>query len=213
MIRVGITGGIGSGKTTAAGLFAALGVPVYNSDGRARELMESDELHPAIEALLGREAYGGDGRLDRGFIARKVFTDKGLLASLERIVHPAVAADFEAWAASHIQPAYILLESAILFESGFNRFMDRTITVSAPEHVRIERALARFGSGDTAATGNASATGNGSKISREQLLERMANQLTDSEREARADYIIDNGGSAKELADRVAQIDKILKQA
>jgi dephospho-CoA kinase len=248
MMRIGITGGIGSGKTTVCELFATLGIPVYNSDRRARELMNGDahspmdgdapapmngdtsndnitdsaEIRQAITALLGPEAYR-NGRLDNAFIASKVFADKMLLASLNAIVHPAVARDFEAWV-SHFSavdvsqrsrsaaippnsptttqhpaaPPYLILESAILFESGFYRFVDKIVTVSAPETLRIERVLARGKTGEA--------------ISREQVLERMANQLTDSEREARADYTITNDGTTEQLSARVAEIDKLLKQ-
>lgn len=265
MKRVGITGGIGSGKSTVCEMFAHLGIPVYNTDIRARELMGgigNDDVRKgdgfgsgggensarggirrAIIELLGEEAYRGDIP-DRAFIASKVFGDKMLLASLNAIIHPAVAEDFEAWAMAFgtfkareanetyggkqeiearntenvagaanskgkvtdakggsgnsedevSPPAYIIMESAILFESGFDRFVDKTVAVRAPENMRIERIAGRGG------------------ISREQVIQRMANQMGEDERNSRADYKIDNSGDLSELAACVKELDKLLKQ-
>ncbi len=193
MIKVGVTGGIGSGKSRVCALFAALGIPVYDSDAGARELMNSDaEVMKAVTALFGPEAYDG-GKLDRAFVAERVFHDKPLLASLNRIVHPAVVRDFDRWAMSHSDSPYVIMESAILFESGIDRFMDKVIAVSAPENIRIERVASRDGA------------------SRQSVLDRMANQLTDRERESRADYVINNDGSIEELAVKVHEIDKKLR--
>ncbi len=219
MIRIGVTGGIGSGKSTVCAIFAGLGIPVYNSDARARELMEGSgergdggKLKSAITALLGKEAYGG-GTLDRAFIAGKVFNDRTLLASLNAIVHPAVAEDFEAWAAKMeateatwvetaemetgevgAPPPFVVLESAILFESGFDRLVDKVVTVSAPEAVRLKRIVGRDG------------------CSREAAMARMVAQMTDAEREARADHVIYNGGGIWDTAVAVEKLYKLLKQ-
>ncbi len=196
MIKVGVTGGIGSGKSTVCKLFAELGAPVYSSDTRARELMTRDgAIRRKIIDLLGEGAYRGDV-LDNGYIAARVFTDKMLLASLNAIVHPATALDFEAWTLSFADRPYVVLESAILFESGFDRFVDRVIAVSAPESVRLERVLKRGGSG----------------VSREDVMRRMANQLTDNDREARAWRTIDNSGGVEAIATEVKLIDKELKK-
>ncbi len=194
MIRVGITGGIGSGKSRVCALFAALGVPVYDSDTRAKELMNGDGgIKQAVTALFGPQAYDR-GVLNSPFVASKVFGDRMLLASLNGIVHPAVALDFNAWAMSNAGFPYVVMESAILFESGFDRLVDKVVTVSAPEEVRITRVASRDG------------------VSRRSVMERIANQLTDSAREARSDYVIHNGGSMEELAAAVNEIDKGLRQ-
>ena len=198
MIRVGVTGGIGSGKSTVCRLLARRGAPVYDSDGRARELMDGDgEIRRAIVALLGAEAYRGDGALDRGYVASKVFADRMLLASLNSIVHPAVALDFEAWTLPFRDRPYVVLESAILFESGFDRFVDRVVAVAAPVEVRIERVMTR---GDAGNQG----------VSRHDVLQRMDNQLTDDERARRAWRVIDNGGSVDDLARQVVEIHELL---
>ena len=228
MIRVGVTGGIGSGKSTVCELFGRLGIPVYDCDRRARELMggrptvgkidiedspsTGNPLRTAIIDLLGAEAYPGS-EPDRAFIAGRVFADPKLLASLDAIIHPAVAEDFEAWAVAMAEvnpqtptdsgpgtsapkqtpPPYIIMESAILFESRFDRFVDKVIAVSAPRSVRLERVMARGG------------------ISPEDAMRRIDNQMSDDERNSLADYTIDNAGGLDELAARVRQIDKLLK--
>ncbi|MDR2883143.1 MAG: dephospho-CoA kinase [Alistipes sp.] len=192
MIRVGVTGGIGSGKSTVCRLLAERDVPVYDSDSRARELMDGDgEIRRAIVSLLGSAAYRNDGSLDRCYVATKVFGDKMLLASLNAIVHPAVALDFEAWTLPFSSQPYVVLESAILLESGFNRFVDRVVTVAAPVEVRIERVVCRG-------------------VNREEVMRRMDNQLSDGERAGRAWRVIDNGGSMDYLARQVAEIHKLL---
>lgn len=193
-MKVGLTGGIGSGKSCAGDIFAGLGIPVYDSDSRGRELMNGGgALRRAVEELLGPEAYR-NGRLNRAFVADRVFKDKLLLASLNGIVHPAVAQDFEAWAMSKDEYPYVILESAILFESGFDRFTDKVVTVSAPEEMRIERVASRDG------------------VSRQSVMDRIANQLTDSERESRADFVVRNCGTIGNLDARVREIDKLLRQ-
>jgi dephospho-CoA kinase len=176
-------------------LFAQLGVPVYDTDIRERELMYGDGgIKRAIVSLLGPEAYRGEA-LDNVFVASKVFNDKMLLASLNAIVHPAVALDFEAWALRFADRPYVVLESAILFESGFDRFVDRVVAVSAPAPVRLERVLTR-----------------GSGLAREEITRRMDNQIPDEARAARSWRAIDNSGSFAELAAQVQQLDNQLKQ-
>ncbi|MDR2912603.1 MAG: dephospho-CoA kinase [Alistipes sp.] len=212
-MRVGVTGGIGSGKSTVCESFAELGVPVYDSDARARELMNNDVgVRREIVALLGAGAYlesefGGEflGRLNSAFVAAKVFEDRALLASLNAIVHPAVAKDFEVWAAAFSDRPYVVFESAILFESGFDRFADLIVTVSASVELRIERVLAR-GRG----IGGVSRDAEG--ISREEVMRRMANQMSDAEREARADFVVDNNGGMAELVSQVQRLDGQLRR-
>jgi dephospho-CoA kinase len=182
MLRVGITGGIGSGKSTVCRVFATLGIPVYESDTRAKEIMDTDAAVAShIKVLFGEDIYA-DGALDRKRVAEAVFQDKTLLEKLNGIVHPAVGRDFERWAESHEQEGapYVVLESAILFESGFDRYCEVVVTVSAPIEERIERTVLRDG------------------MTADRVRERMANQMTDSQREARADYVIYN--AERELA-------------
>ena len=140
MMKVGITGGIGSGKSTVCRLFAARGVAVYDSDTEAKRLMATT-LRPAIEARFGAGAFR-DGVLDRAYLADIVFRDAQALADLDALVHPAVLRDFEAWAAA--QPGdYVILESAILFEAGLEHAVDRTVAVLAPVELRVRRTCRR----------------------------------------------------------------------
>jgi len=170
---IGCTGGIGSGKSAVVKAFAALGIPSYDCDSRAKALYKEDkELVEKVAGLMGNEVLLQDGTLDTRVMASRLFGDRNLLSSLEAIVHPAVAEDFLRWAAE--QPSdMVVLESAILLEKPFfDNFADYTITVSAPEEVRIARVMARDG------------------LSREQVLSRMANQWDDAQREVAADMVI-----------------------
>ena len=173
MIQVGLTGGIGSGKTTVAGYFRGLGVPVYNSDQRARELMEADDsLRLAISGLLGAEAYG-DAGLNSGYIASRVFKDKALLEQLNQLVHPVVRKDFLVWVGQQNTP-YVLQEAAILFENGAYKGFDRMILVTAPREIRIRRVMER------------------DSVPRESVVARMKNQWETSRKVPLANYVIEN---------------------
>ena len=126
MIKVGITGGIGSGKSTVCRLFAACGAPVYDSDTQAKRLMEEDgPLRRRLAARFGEEIYAG-GRLNRKLLAGRVFSDPAELSALNALVHPAVMEDFERWCGRQSGADYVVLESAILFEAGLEGYVDRT---------------------------------------------------------------------------------------
>lgn len=179
MIRVGLTGGIGSGKSTVSRVFASLGVPVYHTDPKARELMARDpQIVTRLTALLGREAYSA-GELNRQYIASRIFSDRELIREVNAVVHPRVADDFAAWAARNAADGadYVVMECAILFESGFDGLVDYSIAVSADIGERVARASWRDG------------------IEPAHVLERIANQMTDQERESRADFTILNSDS------------------
>ena len=162
MYKVGITGGIGSGKSTVCALLADYGVAVYDSDAEAKRLMEqSVELREALCEAFGAECYTESG-LNRAYLASKVFGDEEQLQRLNSIVHPAVRADFAAWA-EHQQTPYVVLESAILFESGFDSEVDATLAVVVPLEERIRRTMER------------------DKSDRESVLRRIGHQLSDDE--------------------------------
>lgn len=150
MLKVGLTGGIGSGKSYISAFFVQLGIPVYNSDDRAKVLMnQSEAVKNDIIKLFGRNAYENK-ELNKKFIASKVFKDSELLQKLNNIVHPAVSKDFLGW--SNIQskenPPFILKEAAILFESGAYKNLDKNILVIAPETIRIKRVMDRDGTSE-----------------------------------------------------------------
>lgn len=191
MIKVGICGGIGGGKSTVCALLAEKGVPVYDSDSRAKALMNtSPEIVDAVKAAFGGQSYR-DGMLDRAYLAAKVFGDEEALARLDAIVHPAVRRDFEEWAAEQ-QADYVVLESAILFESGFDACVDASVAVLAPHPLRLERAMQRDGA------------------VRERILERMAAQMSDDELAGRADLSIVNI-DREDLEHDVAELDRRLR--
>lgn len=140
---VGITGGIGSGKSTVAKIFSLLGIPVYSADDRAKWLMKNDEkLWSGIKTLFGEEAYLSDGALNREFLAETVFSDNEKVKQLNALVHPAVGIDFTAWAQAQ-KSNYVLKEAALIFETGSNSTLDYVINVSAPLKTRISRVLMR----------------------------------------------------------------------
>ena len=187
---VGLTGGIGSGKTTVAKLFVALGVPVYNSDQKAKALMqESPELIQDIKNLLGEKSYE-DGVLNRSFIAQKVFSDKALLAALNAIVHPAVRKDFLHWASLQ-DYHYVIQETALLFENDAEEQYDKVILVTAPEEIRIARVLQRDSS------------------TKKAVKARINNQLKDAVKIPRADIVIENM-ELKQTKEKVEKCHKAL---
>ena len=173
MIKIAICGGIGSGKSTVCQMFAERGAAIYDSDSRAKALMnESASLRKALIAEFGEECYA-DGALNRPYLAEKVFGSAEQLAKLNSIVHPAVKADFLAWADMQ-EGDYCILESAILFESGFDALVDKTVAILAPLPFRIERAMQRDG------------------VTREQIEARVNAQMSDDELVRRADFAIVN---------------------
>lgn len=174
MMRVGVTGGIGSGKSTVCELFAQQGVAVYDCDSEAKRLMAEDEaVRSAIVEAFGEEAYAG-GELNRQFLAEKVFGSEEQLSKLNAIVHPAVREDFARWCADHSSEAYVMMESAILFDAGFESEVDMTLAVLAPRELRVMRVCNRNG------------------MTPEQVEQRIAHQMSDDELHARANYTMVN---------------------
>lgn len=173
MMIVGLTGGIGSGKSTVAKMFKKLGVPVYNSDKRAKKLMKSSKkLRTSIKSLLGNDAYDGK-KLNKTYISSKIFKDKSLLDQLNGIVHPSVRKDFISWAKKQKAP-YVIQEAAIIFENGLKEFYDKIVLVTAPEKIRLERVMER------------------DDVSKSEVLARMKNQWQDARKIELSDYVIHN---------------------
>lgn len=141
--QVGITGGIGSGKSTVAEIFKCLKIPVYNADSRAKALMNSDaRLKAQIESEFGRQSYDNSGSLDRRYLAESVFGFPDRLEKLNALVHPSVAEDYRQWVLSQKTP-YVLKEAALLFESGSSKQLDKIILITAPEDLRVKRVKSR----------------------------------------------------------------------
>ena len=190
MYKVGITGGIGSGKSTVCRMLAERGVALYDADSRAKALMSTSEaLRRALIDNFGAETFTAEG-LNRAYLAGRVFNDAEQLRLLNSIVHPAVIEDFEAWAEAQ-EGNYVVFESAILFEAGLEDRVDVAVAVMAPEALRVERIMARDGH------------------SREQVLARIKNQMSDDECSDRAKYSIVNV-DIEELEEDVEQLHRRL---
>ena len=186
MYKVGITGGIGSGKSTVCRMLAERGVAIYDADSRAKELMATSEsLRQALVENFGAETFTAEG-LNRAYLASKVFNDAEQLRLLNSLVHPAVIADFEVWAEGQ-NGQYVVFESAILFEAGLENRVDVVVAVMAPESLRVERVMARDGH------------------SKEQVMARIKSQMSDDERSDRAKYSIVNI-DVEELEEDVEQL-------
>ncbi len=191
MIKIGVTGGIGSGKSTVCRLFSERGIPCYEADREAKRLMAEDgTLREAIIARFGAESYTSEG-LNRAYLAQKVFADGEALAALNSLVHPAVREDFRQWAEGQQAP-YLLLESALLFSADFAREVDYTLAVVAPEQLRLERTMQRDGTTEEA------------------VRARMAAQMSDEELAQRADWVLVNI-LQEDTASEVEALDKRLR--
>lgn len=177
-LQIGITGGIGSGKSLVCKIFQSLGVPVYDADSRAKALMTSDGiLISEIKKEFGNLAYNEDGTLNRKHIAEAAFGQPEKLKALDAIVHPRVANDYAKWVGEQTHP-YVIKESALFFEAGSYKSLDKIIVVSAPEHLRIKRVVVRD-----------------PNRSEKMVKDIIGNQMPDSEKAAKADYVIVNDES------------------
>lgn len=175
-LQIGITGGIGSGKTTVAEIFEAFGIPCYYADSRAKALMvEDEEVKSDLIEYFGVELYP-DGVLNRPWLAKRIFESEEDRSFVNGVVHPAVGRDFNKWAEEQDAP-YVLREAAILFETGGYKLSDANILVTAPEEIRIERVVNRDG------------------VTADQVKARMRAQWSDDHKRKLADFIILNDGN------------------
>jgi len=189
---VGITGGIGSGKSTVARIFSILGIPIYHADDRAKWLMANDpDLKEQIQKNFGSESYSEEGILNRAFLASKVFSDEEKVKTINGLVHPAVRDDFEKWAHDQNSP-YVIKEAALLFETGSYKDLDKVINVSSPIKIRISRVLMRD-----------------PHRNEKQVNDIIDNQLPDEEKNKLADFVIKNTDN-RMLIPQVLEIHKQL---
>ena len=188
---IGLTGGIGSGKTTIANYFKSFGIPLYIADDEARKIMQSSEITEAIKNVFGDTIFENE-KLNREELAKIVFNNPEKLEKLNKIVHPAVKKHFEQWLLQHAAAPYVIYEAAILFESGSYKNCDLIITVTAPVESRIQRVIER------------------DKTTRELVLKRINAQWTDEQRISKSDFIIENT-SIETTKLEVVKILKILK--
>lgn len=190
---IGLTGGIGSGKTTIARYIESKGIPVYIADLEAKKLMEDPKIINAIQTAFGTDIVK-NSTINRVKLSKIVFNNPDKLAVLNGIVHPAVKEHFKEWLKVHHEAPFVFKETAILFETGGNKECYKTILVMAPLEQRIERVMER------------------DKVSKEQVLDRMKNQWTDDQRKEYSDFVIENETitSAKEQVDEILKILKII---
>lgn len=175
-VLIGITGGIGAGKSLVRRIFEALGYPAYDADQRAKWLLDQDRaLRQALIEKFGSEAYTPQGSYNAGYFRQRAFAEPAVLHHLNALIHPAVGRDFSAWVEHHAQATYLFKEAALLIETGSYRELDRLITVEAPEELRLHRVLQRDPFRHP-----------------EQVRQIMARQLSPQERMAQADFVLIN---------------------
>lgn len=192
-VKVGITGGIGSGKSTVCKVFRKLGIPVFEADSVAKQLMNTDEsIRYGLVDLFGKGVYTPEGLVDRKKLASLIFNNDIQLQKVNELVHPVVRTEFLKWAEEQAVP-YVIQEAAILFESGFYKMMDFTILVSAPEEERLVRVMKR------------------DKSTAEQVRERMRKQWSDDERRKLASVEIKNAENDL-IIPQIIEIDKQLRE-
>lgn len=186
---IGLTGGIGSGKSTVANYIASKGIPVYIADEEAKKIMEREDVKQKIQNLFDQSVFNSDNSLNRKKIAELVFNHPEKLKKLNTIVHPEVQLHFKNWVKEHGNFPYIIKEVAILFETGGNKQCDKVILITAPEELRIERAMKR------------------DNLTKKDILVRINNQLPDSKKKKLSDFIVENIN----LNNTFLKIDEILK--
>ncbi|MBM3420736.1 MAG: dephospho-CoA kinase [Bacteroidetes bacterium] len=173
-MKVGVTGGIGSGKTTVCRVFGILGVPVFDADSEARKIIDTDKrIQSRLSEIAGEDLYR-TGSLDRKLLASLIFNNADLLGRVNSLIHPLVFSEFLRWASLQ-DFSYVIMEAAILFESGADVMVDKTITVAAPYEERIERAVSRSG------------------LTEREIEDRVKNQFCQEDLIRRSDYVIMNG--------------------
>ncbi|MDQ1771850.1 dephospho-CoA kinase [Labilibaculum sp. A4] len=192
MLKIGLTGGIGSGKSIVGRAFEMMGIPIYVADNEAKRLMVSDaELQNLLVSRFGDQIYDSNFNLNRKLLAEIVFNDSEALKDINSIVHPAVRKDFIRWCEQHSQTPYVIQESAIIFDSGLYKNFDKIITVAAEDEIRIQRVMER------------------DSISRELIVERMRSQLPESVRIEKADFVIYN--NTELILPQIERIDKQIR--
>lgn len=175
-LQIGITGGIGSGKSMVCKIFGCLGIPVYDADSRAKSIMTTDGiLVEQIKKEFGSLSYDADGGLNRSFLSSAVFGNAEKLKKLNELVHPRVALDGDQWTAEQIGKKYVVREAALLFESGSYKKMDKIIVVTAPEPLRVKRVLVRD-----------------KQRTEEEVLKIILNQMKEEEKVKKADFVLRN---------------------
>ncbi len=193
MLKIGVTGGIGSGKTLICTAFSKMGIAVYNADYEAKQLISNNSyVKNKLIHTFGHKIYKPEGGIDRKKLASIIFNNKKALETINAIVHPAVEKHFKDWADTKTDKKFVIKEAAILFESGSYKELDKIITVTAPEEVRIERVMNR------------------DKIGRQSVEARIKNQMPDKQKIELSDYVIYNDGKQM-LLPQIIEIYNLIK--
>ena len=195
MIKLGLTGGIGSGKTTVAKVFKALGVPVFYADDEAKKFLYKKEVKDKLSTLFGSIVIDNYGDINKAELANIVFNDADSLDKLNSLIHPLLMSEFNNWVIDkeNEKYPYVIMEAAILFEAGFNSYVDKVLCVSAAEESRISRVMKRDGA------------------TKQEVLSRINNQLTDNDRESKSDFIIHNSDSDM-IVGEIAKINELFQK-
>lgn len=192
MLKIAITGNIGSGKSTVVKIFQSMNIPVFVADKEARELYKDDAVKIELKALFGEQVFDKENEVDKKSLAQIIFNNKKALKKINDLIHPLTLARYQQWLHENRDSYYSLHESAILFENHLEKQFDATIFVYAPEKLRIERVMSR------------------DKVERQTVIERIKNQWPDDDKLDLADFIINNDGETF-LIPQVLELDKILK--
>lgn len=191
MIKVGLTGNIGSGKSLVCEAFKALGISVFNADLEARKILNSKEVIQDIIQIFGEDVLLNKKEINRKKLAAIVFNSKQELEKLNQLIHPILRQNFLVWCYEHKEESYIIQEAAILFENNFHSLMDKVITVSAPLDIRLKRVMERDGANE------------------EDVLARMNHQWLDGKKESLSDFVINNDGTEM-LLPQILKIHQVL---
>lgn len=193
MLKVGLTGNIGSGKSVISQVFITMGVSVFQADIEARKQFEDKIVRNSIRDIFGPGVFSSSGEIIRPVLAEIVFNDPTMLDKLNQIIHPGVRRDYQQWCLQHSEAPYTLYEAAILFESGHYREMDKIICVTAPEQLRIKRVMER------------------DQVTQEEVEKRMSNQWDEKKKIALADFVIRNDETSSVIK-QVLEIHHKLRQ-
>ncbi|MFA4853424.1 MAG: dephospho-CoA kinase [Bacteroidales bacterium] len=191
MLKVGLSGNIGSGKSVVVRIFDVIGIPIYHADDNAKNMLEFPEVVEKIKERFGSGIIDKQGKVSRKNLAQIVFSDNKKLVVLNSIIHPLVIADFEKWIHEQKICPYVVMESAILYETGYSALFDKIIIVSAPEKIRINRVMKRDG------------------VTKDDVLKRIKNQLPEENQMSKADYTIVNDGKTL-VVPQVLEIHRLL---